>query len=256
VAGAADGKKGLLDAIRDRDAYRRNYWRLGFQTRLYDLCTPWAYTESLARSAGRVPDGVRMLDAGCGNGQLIPLIQGRGVRYVGADRLVEGLRRARQRRTVPLEGPLSFLKWDLATPPPFRPESFDAVVAHFSIYTLAEPSARAAAWRSLFTLTRPGGVLIASNPTTAYSAASILSASYEAERRARGPLAAGARRLLAAPITLRLGLGYIERELAAGRFHAYTAAEFKSEVEAGGWRVDEEETVYAGSGLLIQARRP
>ncbi len=254
MAGAADGKKGLLSAIRDQDAYRKNYWRLGFKTRLYDLFTPWAYTESLAKSASRVPGGARLLDAGCGNGQLIPQLAGRGVRYVGADRLVEGLRRAQERpASLPERG---LLKWDLAAPSPFAPESFDAVVAHFSIYTLAEASARAAAWRNLFTLTRPGGVLIASNPTTTYSATAILSASYKAEKRARGAFAAGARRLLAAPITLRLGLGYIERELAAGRFHAYTAAEFKSELEACGWRVEEQETVYAGSGLLIQARRP
>lgn len=256
MAGAEDGKKDLLCAIRDQDAYRKNYWRLGFKTRLYDLFTPWAYTESLAKSASRVPDGVRMLDAGCGNGQLIPQLAGRGVRYVGADRLIEGLRRARQRRdwlSLPARG---VLKWDLAASSPFSPASFDAVVAHFSIYTLTEASARAAAWRNLFTLTRPGGVLIASNPSTAYSATAILNASYQAEKRAHGAFAAGARRLLAAPITLRLGLGYIERELAAGRFHAYTAAEFKSELEACGWRVEEHETVYAGSGLLIQARRP
>ncbi len=257
MAGEHIDKKSFFGALFDREVYRRNYWRLGFRTRLYDMFTPFAYRESLARAAHHIPgdDGLG-LDAGCGSGQLISLLIERrpSLRYLGADRLQEGLVAAR-RRVLGNSSPIYFLRWDLAAEPPLAAACVDWVVAHFSVYTLSQRSDRLAAWRNLHRVTRPGGSLIAANPSIDYSADRIIRYSLEAERSRRGPLAYWLQRLLVAPVSRQLGLAYIERQLRQGHFHAYTLKEFREEVEMAGWRVEATETVYAGSGFLITARR-
>lgn len=254
MAGEEENRKKTGRALLDKEAYRNNYWRLGFRSRLYDLFTPRAYTESLSRAAALVPDAGLCLDAGCGSGQLIPLLARRGEGcplYLGADKLVEGLARARERA-----GRACFLRWDLTAETPFAAASIDVVVAHFSIYTLDDPPARLMAWRNLFELTRPGGQLIAANPSTHYSAETIIEHSLNSEQVQRGPLIAWLKRVFIAPITRHLGLAYIQRQLEEGGFHAYTPETFSAEVESAGWRVKAVEPVYAGSGILLTARRP
>ena len=68
----------------------KQYWEIGFKTRLYDWLSPEAYIESLQRVADliRLEEGEWVLDVGCGSGLLLPFLANRltrGERYLGMD---------------------------------------------------------------------------------------------------------------------------------------------------------------------------
>jgi SAM-dependent methyltransferase len=107
--------------------------------------------------AGLAP-GMHVLDAGCGAGAVtIPAARAvaPGGQVTGID--VAGPMLSRARRAARAEGLTNtvFLNVDAASPP-FRPASFDAVLASMVVYLLADPGATLARWRDLL---RPGGVL-------------------------------------------------------------------------------------------------
>lgn len=119
-------------------------WNQPVATRLLDL-------------AGLAP-GMRVLDVGCGAGAVsIPAARavGPGGRVTGIDLAGPMLTRARQAALAEGLSNVVFLNVD-ASEPSFRPASFDAVVASFVVYLLADPGATLARWRDLL---RPNGLL-------------------------------------------------------------------------------------------------
>jgi 2-polyprenyl-6-hydroxyphenyl methylase/3-demethylubiquinone-9 3-methyltransferase len=114
--------------------------------------------ERRARSRGEtsLPPSLRVLDVGCGEGQLTAAIAGAGYRVLGVDVAEEPLRRARSRhaglelRRIEPEG-----EWPLAD------ASFDAVWSGETIEHVADT----ARWLSeLRRVMRSGAVLILSTP--------------------------------------------------------------------------------------------
>ena len=57
------------------------------------------------------------------------------------------------------------------------------------------------------------------------------------------------------PLTLRLGLKYIEKQLQSGRWHGYQPDELRDEVAQAGFSIEHSETVYGGSGFLVTGRK-
>ncbi len=79
--------------------YSRNYWLVGFQSRLYDRLSPESYFESMRRVVAALPDGksLNLLDAGCGSGLLLRFLKARiqeGMVYTGLDILGTGVEQA------------------------------------------------------------------------------------------------------------------------------------------------------------------
>jgi ubiquinone/menaquinone biosynthesis C-methylase UbiE len=102
--------------------------------------------------------GMRVLDVGCGAGAVsIPAARAvaPGGRVTGIDLAAPMLTRARQAALAEGLTNLVFLNVD-ASAPSFGPASFDAVLASFVVYLLADPGATVARWRNLL---RPGGLL-------------------------------------------------------------------------------------------------
>ena len=104
--------------------------------------------------------GLRVLDAGCGDGYLARFLAARGARVTGIDispRLIEAARR------LDPAGQISYLAADLSQPQPALAGSFDAVASYLVLNDVADYRGFAA---TLGVVLKPGGrlVLALNNP--------------------------------------------------------------------------------------------
>jgi ubiquinone/menaquinone biosynthesis C-methylase UbiE len=237
----------------------KKYWEIGFKTRLYDGLSPEAYIESLQRVADliKLDEGEWVLDVGCGSGLLLPLLADRltqGERYLGMDILPAGLVTLRLRANrLNLNGSVSGVQADLSRNLPLGDASVSCVAAHFSIYTLPEEKVRKRVVQELFRIAKPGGLLVTANPTHSYNAKQIIRASLESLKNHGRPWIVKKYGLY--PLTLHLGLKYIEKQLKSGRWHGYRPEELRDEVAQAGFAIEHSETVYGGSGFLVVGRK-
>ncbi|MZG30819.1 MAG: class I SAM-dependent methyltransferase [Nitrospinae bacterium] len=238
--------------------YRKNYWSIGFQSRLYDLLSPESYFESMRRVVDVVPGGkgLSLLDAGCGSGLLMNFLADRicqGMTYTGIDVLDEGVTRALLRaKKLGLASHVSCEQSDLTQR--FTTQKFDVVVAHFSLYTLASHGIRQKVLSNLKSVMNPDGELILVNPSVDYDAGSIIEESIRLDRNRYGVLTGIFKQIFIYPFTKTMGLKFISKQLKSGKWKAYSREELSHELEEAGFMVDHIENVYAGSAFLSKAR--
>jgi SAM-dependent methyltransferase len=91
-------------------------------------------------------------DLACGTGSLTALAAGLGHRVVALDLAANMVERARA-KTAELAGQVTVTVGDVSDPP-FGPGSVDVVLARHILWTLPDPQAALARWRSML---RPGG---------------------------------------------------------------------------------------------------
>jgi SAM-dependent methyltransferase len=105
--------------------------------------------------AGRVSPGHRVLDIGCGTGQLTRLAARRAATATGIDLSGPMLTRAREQAQAEEVGTVSFVQGDVQVYP-FRPGAFDVALSRFGIMFFADP---VAAFTNIAHALRPGGRL-------------------------------------------------------------------------------------------------
>jgi len=238
----------------------KKYWEIGFNTRLYDGLSPEAYLESLQRVADliRLEEGKGVLDVGCGSGLLLPFLANRltlARRYLGMDILPAGLATLKSRANrLSLENSVSGVQADVSKNLPLGDASVSCVAAHFSVYTLQEEIARHHAYQEFWRVLKPGGLLVTANPTHSYDAKQIIRASLESLKSQGRPWVI--KKYGVYPLTLHLGLKFIEKQLKCGKWHGYRPEEMQGEVEGSGFSIEYSETVYGGSGFLVAGRKP
>jgi ubiquinone/menaquinone biosynthesis C-methylase UbiE len=238
--------------------YQLNYWRLGFQSKLYDLLTPEAYKESARRCVQSIPvkKGQILLDVGCGTGLLIEGMKDQlafGLRYVGTDILLSGLIRAQSKTAK--EGETSLFQADFNQPLPLKKESFDIIAMHFSLYTVADKEHRKKVLAGLMDILKPRGLMVIVNPSREYSAEKIIQESVRLLREQNGKMSAWAHRVFLYPLTALLGLNFIEKQLKADHWHAFSFKEQCDEMESAGLTIVHTESVYAGCAHLVTGRK-
>lgn len=106
----------------------------------------------------RLSPEARVLELGCGGGELLSHLERRARLAVGVDLSPQGLRLARRVDRVSVLGAR-------VEALPFRSESFDAVVAQHLVEHLAEPVEAMGEWHRVL---RPGGILALVTPNAAY----------------------------------------------------------------------------------------
>jgi tRNA (uracil-5-)-methyltransferase TRM9 len=195
---------------------------------------PWAPVASFLQA---LPPGARVLDAGCGNGRHLAEAASGGLRAVGLDFSVGLLRRARGRVHE-----ASFVA-GLVERLPFRPRSFDAVVAAASLHHVRGRGERVEALRGLRAATKAGGRILA----TAW----MLDQPRFRERPLRAP--AGAVEPGDALVA------WTQHRLDESRYvHLYQEGELAQELRDAGWDVEREWTKALGGSepdnLLALAR--
>ena len=236
----------------------KKYWEIGFKTRLYDWLSPEAYLDSLRRASDRVKleEKEWVLDAGCGSGLLLSFLAVRlakGGDYLGMDILPAGLTSLKSRVKRWRPNRFAGLQADLSRSLPLADASVSCVVAHFSVYTLPSEKERRQAYREFWRVLKPGGLLVTANPAYSYNAVQIICASLEQLQR-EGRFWR-IKKYMLYPLTLRLGLRYIEKQLQSGRWHGYQADELRDEVAQAGFSIEHSEPVYGGSGFLVTGRK-
>jgi len=237
------------------------YWEWGFKSRLYDFLTPQAYRDSLERTAHYcdLRAGQVLLDAGCGSGLLLPFLKNNlqnGGRYLGWDALANGFAGLVQKASrLGCGDRVELFCGDFAGDLPAGKNLVDMVVAHFSIYTLGESTSRNQAYKNLFEVLKPGGRLITVNPSKDYDAERIIRHSLVELKRRVGFLRYSVAKNILYPLTLRLGLRFIEKQLRSGVWHSYSPEEMCDEVRRAGFTVQISESVYADSACLLVAEK-
>ncbi len=112
-----------------------------------------------------VPASARVLEIGCGSGELLRRLAGRGGVAVGVDISAAGLGLARGRAgRGPKGGPMRLI-CARAEDLPFATGAFDAVVAQHLVEHLREPARALREWRRVL---KPGGRLALVTPNAAY----------------------------------------------------------------------------------------
>lgn len=115
---------------------------------------------------GRVPRGSRVLDLGCGTGELAAALAAAGMRVVGCDISPQMLSRAAASATDASVGAVSWVRLDPGWQTlPFEARSFDAVVAASVLEYVAEP---AAVLRECRRVLRPGGTVLCTVPNPSH----------------------------------------------------------------------------------------
>jgi ubiquinone/menaquinone biosynthesis C-methylase UbiE len=240
--------------------YRKNYWSVGFQSRLYDRLSPESYFESMRMLVAAIPKrkSLRLLDAGCGSGLLLRFLTGHireGMVYTGVDFLETGVEQTLLRaQELGIANQVSCFKSDLTAAIPMVGEKFDVVVGHFSLYTLSSNEKRQEALANIKTVMKSGGILILANPSVDYDADSIIDDSVRLVRGRHGFFASLVKQVVIYPFTKAIGLRFIQKQLRAGEWKAYTKEEFSQEIERAGFVVQHVEAVYAGSAFLVVGR--
>lgn len=142
---------------------RELLWRL--YSRVYDAVMvrflPYQLLTERVAAALNPSLGSRMLDAGCGTGQLVQfLLRSRSdVEVVGIDFSEAMLRRARAKSTNLRK--TTWLRVDLNYPLPFSEEEFDAITCVNVLYAVSEPLSML---RELRRVLRQGGRLVLVTP--------------------------------------------------------------------------------------------
>ena len=235
--------------------FSKNYWSVGFQSRLYDHLSPESYFESMQKVVAGLPDGnsLSLLDAGCGSGLLLRFLADRikeGMIYTGMDLLDSGVEATRQRaEELGIAERVTCVQSDLASPLPVDAVKYDVVVGHFSLYTLASDELRKFALENLKSVMQPEGLLVLVNPSVNYDASLIIEQSIQLVGERYGPLVAFVKQYLVYPFTKAIGLRFIQKQLRLGIWKAYTREEFAQEIERAGFEVQHVEEVYAGSAF-------
>ena len=235
--------------------YGKNYWLVGFKSRLYDFLSPESYFESMRRVIEYLPDhkNLNLLDAGCGTGKILHFLVEKfqkGLTYTGLDILDSAVNRTLNiAKILRVGAKVNCLKRDLISPFTMA-KKFDVVIAHFSIYTLGCRENRLLALKNLKTVMNTGCILILVNPSKDYDVDVIIDDSIRIVREKRGVLPSLVKKYFVYPITKSFGLNFIQKQLKSSEWKAYTRDEFLSEIDESGFSLQKIEKVYSGSAFL------
>ncbi len=132
-----------------------------------------------------------------------------------------------------------------------KKNSVDAVLAHFSLYTLSDPAVRAQVLRDVKEALKPGGTLALVNPSITYDAKNIIRESLGSDKAQNKAGRFWIKKCLLYPLTLHFGLKFIERQLQEEFWKSYTLEEMIAEAKAAGFEIVRTQTVYANSAYLL-----
>lgn len=220
---------------------------------LYALCYDAVndsppYRQLLTAVVGKLnlQPGQRILDAGCGTGNLIGALSNPGpadIQIEAVDNNQAMLNRARKK---PRRVKTRFRLADLDQKLPFADHWTDRIVSIHVLYALKNPGYTL---REFSRVLKPGGLLVLANPHCQSSPSAIM------RENLKGLSAWEKFWLLATRLPLIVINIIICRRGRAGRFHFLSEQELRGLLEKAGFVNITVELAYAGQDLLITAQK-
>lgn len=226
-----------------------NFWN--FYARVYDtisLLSPYrGMMRDIVREA-RLRHGFKVLDAGCGTGNVSRQIEieGCGASIVAVDAAESMLRRARAKCRTAVLG-----QSNLDQPLPFDDASFDAVVCSNVLYSLPRPLWTLAEFSRVL---RPGGRVVVTNPCAGFRMDQLLLAHVRSGSGVTHWMRFLA--LIPALILVTLLNLLVLRQVDRRSFNFFNPDELRSLFSQAGFASIEIQPTYATQDWLIAAVKP
>lgn len=195
---------------------------------------------------------MKVLDAGCGTGNLVSFLIPKGVFVTGLDYSTVGLSHARKKFPK-----VSFLEGDLTTPLSFQNQSFDRIASNNTLYTLP-PSTRPALMREFFRVLKPGGVIVLSNIAVGFKPFAIYKDHLKQAIKQDGVIHTIFHALALIVPTIRIF--YYNRLISqadgVGAYEFLTEEKQRTLLSNAGFEWKRDRRLYAGNAVVTVAKKP
>lgn len=159
----------------------QHFWKKYFD--VYDVLNeliPYrTLLQTIAQKAS-IAAGMKVLDLGCGTGNLIPYLVEKKAVVTGIDFSNEGLARARSKHPQ-----TNFIYGDITEKLPFPNAYFDRIVSNNTTYTLTEMQ-QLLLYKELFRILKPHGQVVISNIATGFKPLAIYTAHIRTSLQQKG----------------------------------------------------------------------
>ncbi len=149
----------------------KHFWKKYFD--VYDVLNeliPYRVLLQIIAQKANIVAGMKVLDLGCGTGNLIPYLTEKKAAVTGIDFSHEGLTRAHKKNPQ-----THFIQQDITEKLPFPDEYFDRIVSNNTTYTLTETQ-QSMLYKELFRILKRNGRVVISNISTNFKPLSIYTA--------------------------------------------------------------------------------
>lgn len=160
---------------------------------------------------GRIVEGMKVLDAGCGSGRNVQYLMQAGVTVYGADAAAEAIQEVRwlAQRVAPELPAENFTVADL-TQLPFPDKHFDAVICSAVLHFSQDEQHFSQMVQEMWRVLKPGGMFFCRLSTTIGMAGKLLQVQARQYQMAHGPVWFLADEDLIRSITASLGAAWLE----------------------------------------------
>jgi ubiquinone/menaquinone biosynthesis C-methylase UbiE len=227
-----------------------NFWKNYFK--VYDtlnLILPYQNLLDEICDELNIKNGERILEAGCGTGNLALKIKERGGSVVGLDNCKEALDVFKKK-----DPSIEVVFSDLLGKLPFPDNSFDKIASNNTIYAFPKEK-QFLAMRELYRILKPGGKIVLANLKKGWKPGKIYVESIKEDIRLNG-LIKTVRKVLGLIIPTAMIFYYNGKIKKESEYHFFEIGEQRKLLEVSGFRnAGETRSVYADQGILDSASK-